>query len=63
MSPGLATAAPSPRGSIFTVWINGQIVNTYADAAHPDEAPISLQVHDNFDMKIEFKNIRIAELK
>ena len=51
------------RGSIFTVWVNGQIVNTYADAAHPDEAPISLQVHDNFDMKIEFKNIRIAELK
>lgn len=51
------------RGAIFTVWINGQLVNTYADAAHPDAAPISLQVHDNFDMKIEFKNIRIAELK
>jgi hypothetical protein len=51
------------RGAIFTVWINGQMVHRYADAGHPDAGPISLQVHDNFDMKIEFKNIRVAELK
>lgn len=51
------------RGAIFTVWINGQRVHRYADAKYSDAAPISLQVHDNFDMKIEFKNIRIAELK
>jgi len=51
------------RGAIFTVWVNGQMVHRYADNKYPDPGPISLQVHDNFDMKVEFKNIRIAELK
>lgn len=51
------------QGAVFTVWINGQIVNRYVDDKFPGAAPISLQVHQNFDMKVEFKNIRIAELK
>lgn len=51
------------RGAIFTVSINGQIVIKYSDDKHPDAGPISVQVHQDEDMKIEFKNMRIAELK
>ncbi|MSU66425.1 MAG: DUF1080 domain-containing protein [Opitutus sp.] len=51
------------KGAVFTVWINGQIVNRFVDDKFPDVGPISVQVHQGFDMKIEFKNIRIAELK
>jgi hypothetical protein len=51
------------RGSIFTVYVNGQQVHRYADDKHPDEAPVSLQVHNDEQSKIEFRNIKIAELK
>jgi hypothetical protein len=51
------------RGAIFTVWVNGQKVHTYADDKHPDEAPVNLQVHNNEQSTIEFRNIKIAELK
>jgi len=50
------------RGSIFTVYINGQQAHRYASTAHPNEAPVSLQVHNNDDLLIEFRNIRIAQL-
>jgi len=51
------------RGAIFTVWINGQKVHTYADDKHPDAGPVSVQVHNDEQSKIEFRNIKIAELK
>lgn len=51
------------RGAIFTVSVNGQQVHRYADAGHPDAAPISFQVHNDEDSMIEFKNIKIAELR
>lgn len=51
------------RGAIFTVWVNGQKVHTYADDKHPDAAPVSVQVHNNEQSRIEFRNLKIAELK
>ncbi len=51
------------RGAIFTVWVNGQKVHTYADDKHPDAGPVSVQVHNDEQSKIEFRNIKIAELK
>jgi hypothetical protein len=51
------------RGAIFTVSVNGNRVHRYADAGHPDAAPISFQVHNDEDSMIEFKNIKIAELR
>jgi Domain of Unknown Function (DUF1080) len=50
------------RGAIFLVSINGQIVNRYTDDKHPDAGPITVQVHSNEDMKIEFRNMKIADL-
>jgi hypothetical protein len=50
------------RGAIYTVYINGQIVNHYSDDKHPDAGPISVQVHQQENMKIEFKNMKIADL-
>jgi hypothetical protein len=50
------------RGAMYRVYINGQLVNTYADDKHPDAGPIAVQVHQQEDMKIEFKNLKIADL-
>jgi len=50
------------RNAIFTVWINGQLVIRYPNDQHPDAGPISVQVHNNMDMKVEFRNLRIAEI-
>jgi hypothetical protein len=50
------------RGAIFTVWVNGQLVIRYADEKHADPGPLTFQVHQNFDMRVEFKNVRVAEL-
>ncbi len=50
------------RGSTFDVSVNGHHVLTYSDDKHPEAGPINLQVHNSMDMKVEFKNIRVAEL-
>jgi len=51
------------KGSTFTVWINGQQVVEYVDATHPEPGPIGVQIHAKLDMKVEFRNVRIAELR
>jgi hypothetical protein len=52
------------KGKITNVWLNGQHVLTF-DC--PEEtkaaAPIGLQIHPGVKMKVEFKNLKIAELK
>lgn len=51
------------RGNTFTVFINGHRVSQYSDPAHAAPGPIGVQVHAKLKMKIEFRNIRVAELK
>lgn len=50
------------RGDVFTVWINGHQVARYVDVAYPDAGPIGVQVHPKIGGKVEFKNVRIADL-
>ncbi|MCC6354516.1 MAG: DUF1080 domain-containing protein [Verrucomicrobiae bacterium] len=48
------------KGTTFTVWLNGEKVSEFSDPKYTDPAPIGLQVHGGLDMKVEFRNIRIA---
>jgi hypothetical protein len=50
------------RGNTFTTWINGHQVSQYTNPRYSEAGPLGLQFHDGLKMKVEFKNIRIAEL-
>ena len=50
------------RGDTFTVWINGTQASRYTNPDYPDAGPISVQVHPKIGGKVEFRNIRVAEL-
>jgi hypothetical protein len=49
------------RGSKFKVWLNGKAVLEYEDDKSPDAAPIGLQIHAGVKMKVEFRNLKVAE--
>ena len=51
------------RGPVFKVWLNGRHVLTWESTDYPDAAPIGLQIHGGVKMKVEFKDIKAAELK
>ena len=51
------------KGDTYTVWINGEQVSNYVDAAYPQAGPIGLQVHGGVEMKVEYRNIAIGEIK
>lgn len=51
------------KGDTFKVWINGTEAVTYKDAKYGGAAPIGLQIHGGLAMKVEFKNIKLTELK
>jgi len=50
-------------GKYPEVWINGEQVANYVDAGYPKAAPVGLQVHGGVKMKVEYRNIQVAELK
>jgi len=50
------------RGDTFTCWINGQKASEYTDAKFSGAAPLGLQIHGNVEMKVEYRNMKIAEL-
>ena len=50
------------RGTTFHVWINGQKLVEYSEPKFSGAAPVGLQVHPGREMKVEFRNIRLAEL-
>lgn len=50
------------RGATFAAWINGHPVSKYTDAKYAGPAPIRLQFHGGLKMKLEFRNLRLAEL-
>jgi hypothetical protein len=50
------------RGATFKVWINGHLTTEYMDPKWSGAAPIGLQFHDELKMRLEFRNLRLAEL-
>jgi hypothetical protein len=50
------------EGDTFTVWLNGQQVSRFTDARYAGPAPIGLQIHGGLVMKVEFRDIRAAQL-
>ncbi|HEY0968663.1 MAG TPA: DUF1080 domain-containing protein [Opitutaceae bacterium] len=50
------------RGDTFKVWINGHLTTEYTDPKWAGAGPLGLQFHDAVKMKLEFRNIRLAEL-
>lgn len=51
------------KGDVYTVWLNGEQVSTLTDAGYPTAHAIGLQIHGGLKMKVEYRNIQIAELK
>jgi Domain of Unknown Function (DUF1080) len=49
------------RGDTFTVWINGQPAAHYTNGDFSGPAPLGLQIHGGLKMKVEYRNIRLAE--
>jgi len=49
------------KGTTFTVWINGQQAAQYTDEKFDGAAPIGLQIHGGLKMKVEYRNLRLAE--
>lgn len=50
------------QGPVFTVWINGTQAVEFTDDGFPGPAPIGLQIHGGLKMKVEYRNIRLAEM-
>jgi hypothetical protein len=50
------------KGDTFTCWINGHKASEYTIARFSGAAPIGLQIHPGVAMKVEYRNIRLAEL-
>ncbi len=51
------------KGDTYSVWINGEQVSNYVDAGYPKAAPIGLQVHGGVKMKVEYRNVAVAEIQ
>lgn len=50
------------KGDKFTCWINGQKASEYTNPEFGGAAPLGLQIHGNVEMKVEFRNMRVAPL-
>ena len=50
------------RGDTFTCWINGEKASEYTNAKFSGAAPLGLQIHSGVVMKVEYRNVKIAEL-
>lgn len=50
------------QGPVFTVWINGVQAVQFTDEQFSGPAPLGIQIHRGLKMKVEYRNIRLAEL-
>ena len=50
-------------GDRYTVWLNGKQVLNYQSDTAAEKGPLGLQVHDGREMEIDFRDIRVGELK
>ncbi len=51
------------KGDTFTCWINGTKASEYTDTKFSGAARLGLQIHPGVAMKVEYRNIRLAELE
>jgi len=51
------------KGKTTKVWLNGQHVLTFDCPEATTGGPVGLQIHPGVKMKVEFRNLKIAELK
>ena len=49
-------------GSTYSIWLNGQHVNTYQSETAVAQGPLGIQLHPNRDMEIAFRNLKAASL-
>ena len=50
-------------GKEYTVWLQGEKVMTYKSASAIEEGPLGIQLHGSRDMSIDYRNLKLAELK
>ena len=50
------------QGDTFSCWINGTKQVEYIDPKFSGAAPLGLQIHPGVEMKVEYRDLRIAEL-
>lgn len=50
------------KGDTFKVWINGKPASDYTNVNFGGAAPLGLQIHKGVKMKVEYRNLRLAEL-
>ena len=48
------------KGDTFTCWINGQKASEYTDPKFSGPAPLGLQIHPGVEMKVEYREVKIA---
>ncbi len=51
------------KGSNYTVWLNGKSVMTYDSDTAVEQGPVGIQLHKGRDMAIDYRDIRLAELR
>ena len=51
------------KGKKYTAWLNGKKVMTYESESAIEKGPIGLQLHGGKDMAIDYRKIRVAEIK
>ena len=47
----------------YTVWLQGEKVMAYKSASAIEEGPLGIQLHGSRDMSIDYRNLKLAELK
>ena len=50
-------------GKEYTVWLQGEKVMTYKSESAIEEGPLGIQLHGSRDMSIDYRNLKLAELK
>ncbi len=51
------------KGMTYVSYLNGKKVMTYTSESGKEKGPIGLQLHGKRDMSIDFRNIKVGELK
>ncbi|MGI9456356.1 MAG: 3-keto-disaccharide hydrolase, partial [Aeoliella sp.] len=51
------------KGASYTVWLNGKMVMTYDSETAVKEGPVGIQLHAGREMAIDYRDIRLAELR
>ena len=50
-------------GKKYTVWLQGEKVMNYVSASAAEKGPVGIQLHGNRNMSIDYRNLKLAEIK